>query len=36
MDINTIFSTQEIISKKEYQMRFLDKLLLKQDTDNSL
>ena len=36
MDIITTFPTQEIISQNKCQMRFLDKLVLKQDIDKKL
>ena len=36
MDIITTFPTQEIISQNKCQMRFLDKLLLKQYFDKKL
>ena len=36
MDIITTFSTQEIIRQNKCQMRFLDKLVFKQDIDGKL
>ena len=36
MDIITTSSTQEIIRQNKCQMRFVDKLLLKQDVDHKL